>query len=261
MPNRLSFLLPAAAAMLGLAGIIACGPPTDSALGQGNFELVCPGSPLAYACVPTTLPTYAPNTALGPVAVGASLGLAYDPANGGTLSPIPVASPALAVSGNGSITFAQPGTYGFLVFQGNRALDFTNILAVVPDGIAFLPSPRGPFVSAAVGVGQSQSLAVFATSGGGPLPGALACTFQSSDESILSVTSSQNVATVTGLRAGKASVSAQCSQLTTETLLDVVGGTVVIEADAAADASPDALPDAGSLDDDAGDASTKDGGQ
>ena len=51
MPNRLSFLLPAAAAMLGLAGIIACGPPTDSALGQGNFELVCPGSPLAYACV------------------------------------------------------------------------------------------------------------------------------------------------------------------------------------------------------------------
>ena len=269
--GRVAALLAASGCLSSGSGSGGCDP--NDALGQGSFSYVCPAPDPADPSTPTPDALCASDAlaslggSLPDVAVGAPFSLQFNGSSGQAPQPA-VASLAQSAPGGWSLT--QPGWLGFVVWSGSDVIDFTHVHAQAIASVRLEP----PLPDTPVAVGFVADLAVTPLGAdGGVLGGAIACTFSTSDPSVLSATGRLGrVVTVTALAAGDATVAASCMGAAAQISVQV-SGAPGLDADAAAagatdadagegaDASADAGADAGTDDEDAGaDADAQPGG-
>jgi hypothetical protein len=213
-------------------------------LGQGTFSYVCPDpdpanpstpSPDAF-CASTGLATLG---SLPDVAVGAPFSLQFSPASGEAPRP---AVASLAVSSPDGWSLAQAGWLGFLAWSGSDVVDFTHVHAQAIASLRLEPD----LTTTPVTTGFVADLSVTPLGGdGGVLGGAIACTFSTSDPTVLSVKSlSGRVAGIGALAAGEATIAASCVGAATQITLHVTAS-----ADGSGPAPEDAAEDGDASDD------------
>jgi hypothetical protein len=249
--GRIAALLAASGCLSSGSGSGGCNP--NDALGQGSFSYVCPAPDPADPSTPNPDALCASGAlaslggSLPDVAVGAPFSLQFNGSSGQAPQPA-VASLAQSAPEGWSLT--QPGWLGFVVWSGSDVVDFTHVHAQAIASVRIEP----PLPDTPVAVGFVADLAVTPLGADGSvLGGAVACTFSTSDPSVLSATGrSGRVVTVTALAAGEATVAASCMGAVAQTSVQVSGSPDGLDAnDADADAGADLDADAGAGADDA----------
>jgi hypothetical protein len=223
-------------------GVGAGGCAESTALGQGTFSYACPPPDQAHPSVPSPDAACAPGNvassgALPEVAVGAPFSLQF--ASSTTSAPQP-AVPSLAQATPQGWSLAQPGWLGFIEWSGADVVDFTHVRAEAIASIRLEPDlTRAPLE---VGVGAILA-ATPLDADGAVLGGAISCTFDTSEASVLSVRDlSGRVVEVTARAVGDATITASCVGAQGQVAVQVTASAPRSSADtgAGADASDEA---------------------
>jgi hypothetical protein len=243
------------------AGGCSYGSTPNGSLGQGDFSYVCPsvsGSnhdawcDLRGALTPSADASYEDTAdaaggmgslaALGAmdggaaiveslfasvpaVAVGAAFQLAYTPVS--PASGLSAPAPVLASLGEAvplGTALAAGEWAGFVVRQGSTVFDYTHVQA---RPVASLRLSVGPLSGAPPPVaGSTVTLAAMPLAADGTLlAGAMACSFDSTDSSVASVTGGGRAAEVALLRAGQVTVTVDCLGVRAQTTFQVEAQT------------------------------------
>jgi hypothetical protein len=213
-------LLAGCVSPLALAAATAsssCTEGTSGGIGQAHFSYVCPTPGAAAADPDAWCATSTDSAAIPDVAIGAPFRLAVDVDSSGGPQP---AVAGLAQSTAQGWSLPQEGWLGFVAWSGADVIDFTHVRAEPVASLAW----QAP-VPAAIGVSASPLvLAVVPRDGNGvTLGGAIACTFTASDPTVLGVTGTGRVASVVGVAAGDAFLTAACGGLDAQTSIHVTG--------------------------------------
>jgi len=258
---------------LGLAGCFStsagtCDTPllglTDSGLGNGNFDYVCPspGGPDAWCDL---------NESIGvtgdvpTVAVGASFSIAYTDNTYSNIVPVPAVpsftTPAgtsapptgdATAPGSTPVALSAPGAYAFLADEPGSSppvlRDFINVQAGAVATLSVAPSIDTLYLTASPVTVYVSPLA----SDGTTLAGEFTCTVASSDPSTVTATATGRGAIVTAYAVGKSVLTLSCLGVTTKVTTHVLA--------ASDDGGDDAGPDAATKDAAGGDAANDDAG-
>ncbi len=241
--GRLALLLVASGCVSSSGGSGGCSQ--NEALGQGTFSYACPPSDPADPSVPNP-DGYCASTpaaslgALPEVAVGAPFSLQFDSMTAGGPKPAVV---SLAQSTPQGWSLTQPGWLGFIEWSGADVVDYTHIRAEPIAAIRLEPD----LTSMAIAVGADANVAATPLDAEGAiLGGALACTFTTSDPSILSARNkSGRVVDVTAHAPGDATLTASCMTAQTQVTVRVTAAADDLDSSAGAGAGADAGAGAG----------------
>jgi hypothetical protein len=233
--NRVAWGLPPL--LLGAAAIVwGCQVTPTGVLGNGGFQYLCTNQEGDSSCSSTTDTTSLP----GAVAVGAKFQLGYAPkssaytttqgANGYEVVP---ASQELALASSNTIVAQRPGYVALLARHvGTATVDDFVFLK-----LETITSIKTTSASVSLSPGQAGTIEVQAFDKlGAELAGQLACTWKTSDASVVKVTSTTGLGKlVAGCNGGAATVTATCGAAALDVPVTVdVGGCI---GDAGSDAN------------------------